>query len=812
MRYQLLKTSPYLGGQIRWDIPMYYHYDNGVHMMDTPELHIVPLDDNITFNEGNSRETFNYSHLENIKHLFSEIGDAFYSAEGEWNGNHWLYNNGDIVDPYSHIYNMGARRTRFTRYDKQFSYLCPLWISEETDPKLFEFEFSIKVSGEERDHIVRRVLGLSDNICNYMAEYLNKSARYKTPDPSAPDPGYQGVNDDLLSIKFDPDYAFITGVQADKGRYATNNISYMIRDILHREIPMIEFDNMLLSKFRESNMVAQQLINLNFLFNMEDISYVLKESLVGKHITVALRVMYDGKYLPLKDFYTNYSKIPVYRVDRSTINHSKNVCEYIGDNMIVDYMYTNKFTQPIFHWAMVENPTYIYNFYDGFAPVFKNGDDFQRVEGRYYDQADISQENHNVYNSAASWCKLMDSTGLTGMAVILYNDLVVNDPDHYSSQLFMNFDTGVAYLNNNRYDLTKLDLDTYGDDGGIKKLPPIYLYSMIKDVAEVSCSDTGTDPTLNASMVINIIRDADNHENDKIIIRFDSDDIVYSTYRRYSLLMQAVLDNISNPFHIGDSTYIDDDGRKFGIYTANGNPLTNGTKEYSIVKFLIDLFDTWIPPYRINFTRGTITDTVEPFDDYHPLECNMYKYNTHNGYVLRYTGGLCPFFVDPTDENYKNVVYRYKQWSDITTPEVQKYNEFLKTNMLPEYPSIGYYSLDEEDDTMEKPSWYTEHGWLWDVAWKNDGCIYILPEQYTVTTEPKPVMSHIQDSVELENWEESEIWTLLYNHIDELGIPVVNSTWMKHKIKELYTIAYNFNYASDTDVEHIVYHVKFDLR
>jgi hypothetical protein len=99
MRYQLLKTSPYLGGQIRWDIPMYYHYDNGVHVMDTPELHIVPLDDNITFNEGNSRETFNYSHLENIKHLFSEIGDAFYSAEGEWNGNHWLYNNGDIVDP-----------------------------------------------------------------------------------------------------------------------------------------------------------------------------------------------------------------------------------------------------------------------------------------------------------------------------------------------------------------------------------------------------------------------------------------------------------------------------------------------------------------------------------------------------------------------------------------------------------------------------------------------------------------------------------------------------------------------------------------
>lgn len=785
MRYQLLKTSPYLGGQIRWDIPMFYHYDNGVHVMDTPELHIVPLDDNITFNEGNSRNTFKYSHLENIKHLFGEIGDAFYSAEGEWSGNHWLYNNGDILDPYSHTYNMGARRTRFKRYDKQFSYLCPLWISEETNPRLFEFEFSIKVSGEERDHIVRRVLGLSDNICNYMADYLNKSARYKEPDPSAPDPGYQGVNDDLLSIKFDPDYAFITGVQADKGRYATNDISYMIRDLLHREIPMIEFDNMLLSKFRESNMVAQQLINLNFLFNMEDISYVLKESLLGKHITVALRVKYDGQYLPLKDFYTNYSKIPVYRMDRSTINFSKNVCDYIGDNTIIDYMYTNKFTQPIFHWAMAENPTYIYNFYDGFAPVFKNDDEFFRVEGHYYDQADISQENHNVYNSAASWCKLMDSIGLTGVTIMTYNDQVINDPDHYSSQLFMNFNTGVAYLNNNRYDLTKLNLDAYG----VKNLPPIYLYTMIKDVNEVSCSDVGTDPQLNASMIINMM-------DDKIVIRFDNDNIVFSTYRRYSILMQAVLDNGL------DLIYTDDDGRKFGIYMVDGNPPDTG-QPYQLIKFLIDLFDTWIPPYRINFTRSTLTDTVEPFDIYHPLECNMYKYNAHNGYVLRYTGGLCPFFVDPTDTDYKNVVYRYKQWGDITTPEVQKYNDFLKTGMLPEYPSIGYYSFDEEDDTVERPLWYND--WPWDIVWKNDGHIYVLPEQYMVTTDPKPAIPYNEKNEELEMWE------LLYNHITEIGIPVT-TTWMKHKLKEIYTIKYNFEYASETDVDNIIYHVRFDLR
>lgn len=788
MRYQLLKTSPYLGGQIRWDIPMYYHYDNGIHIMDTPELHIVPLDDNISFNEGNSRETFRYTHLENIKHLFGEIGDAFYSAEGEWTGDYWLYNNGDIVDPYSHTYNMGARRARFSRYDKQFSYLCPLWISEETDPKRLEFEFSVKVSGKERDHIVRRVLGLSDDICKYMSEYLNRSARYISPDPAAPDPGYQGVNDDLLSIKFDPDYAFITGVQADKGRYATNDISYIINDILHREVPMIEFDNMLVSKFRESRMIAQQLINLNFFFNMEDISYVLKESLLGKPVTIALRVKYDGEYLPIKDLYTNYSKIPVYRVDRSEINHSKNVCDYLGDNRIVDYQYTNKFTQPIFHWAMVENPTYIYNFYDGFAPVFRDADTdkFYRVEGRYYDQADISQETHNVYNSAASWCRIMDGVGLTDIVLMSYGNLVNEDPEHYASRLILNLGTRVAYLNNNRYDLAMLDLDDYG----LKNLPPIYLYTMIKDRGNVSNSEVGIDPNLNSSMIINVM-------DDKIIIRFDTDDVVYSTYMRYSRLMRSFIE--------GESVdgVIVNDNRRFGIYTADGNVPGPGIA-YQIIKFLADLYYTWIPPYRIDFRRGTTTGTVRPFDNYHPEELHMYEDNSHNGYVLRYTGGLCPFFVDPDDGKYKNMVYRYRQWGDITSKDVQKYDKFLKTGMLPEYPSIGYYSFDEEEDTINRPNWYGEQAWPWDIVWKNDGRVYVLPERYSANTDLMDAVSHDEEN------EEREMWELLYKHIRGIGIPV-DTVWMKHKLKELYDITYDFDYNGN-DVKHIIYHVNFKLR
>ena len=795
MRYQLLKTSPYLGGQIRWDIPMYFHYDDGVHVVDTPELHIVPLDDNITFNEGNDWETLNYTHLENIKHLFSQIGDAFFSASGEWLGNHWLYNEGDILDPYSHIYNMGARRTRFKRYEKQFSYLCPLWISEETDPTKFAFEVSVKVSGEERDHIVRRIFKLSPEICTYMKEYLDKSARYVEPDPAAPDPGYQGVNNDLLSIKFDPDYAFITGVQADAGKYTTQDVTYMISSLLEREIPMMEFDNMLVSKFRQSNIVAQQLINLNFLFNMEDISYVLKESLIGKHIGISLKVMYDGEYLPIKDFYTNYSDIPVYRVDRGSLSKSENVCDYMGDHKIVDYMYVNKFTQPIFHWAMVENPTYIYNFYDGFAPTFMENGELQRIQGRYYDQADISQDHHTVYNSAATWCKLVDMSEASAATSITYDNQVLMNPDLYTSQLFINKDTGIAYLNNNRYNLAQLVESEYG----FYDWPPIYIYTVVKSPGQIIVSDPdypddrSHDITVNSALIID-------WDGSRIIIRIETDSIYESTYFNYHQLIPRAMGLPGCTFEA--------DGRTFAIRMVDNTlpprDLDNPTMIEKIMWLMHDMYGTWIPPYRIDFAKTTLTVPVDAFDRYHPEELNMYKYDSYHGYVLRYTGGLCPLFIDPTDEYYRNINYRYIQWSDITTPEVQQYNKFLKTGMNPDYPSIGYYSFEHEWDTMERPDWYEQ--WPWEVAWKNDGCIFILPEWYKtefIESNPIPYTSEA---------EEEKMWAKLYDYIDSIGIPTLDSVWMKHKLKELYRVSYNFDYASETNVNEIKYYVRFDLR
>ena len=779
MRYQLLRTSPYLSGQARWDIPLYYHYDEGEHVIDTPELHIVPLNENLVFNEDNDRDTLHYSHLENLKYLYDRMGDEFYSAAGEWSGDKWLYNGGAKLDPYSHVFIMGTRRMRFERYQKQFSFLCPLWISEETDPSKFSFEVSVKVVGEERDHIARRVFTLSPELCAYMSDFLNKSARYISPDPSEyPDPSlapYMGVDDSLLSIKFDPDEAFITGVQVDAAKYTTKDISYIIDALLRREIPMMEFDNNLLFNFKENHIIAQQLINLNFVFNMDDISFFLKDALLGKNITISIRAKYDDSYLPMKDLYTNYTNIPVYRIDLGGLSNDYNVCDYLDDHRIIDYMQANKFTQPIFHWSMVENPEFIYNFYDGFAPVFLGGEsEPHKIRGRYYDQADISQDISTVYNNASHWCLYNNYTGLSLTTIENRMSYAHIHPENLYSKLYFNEDSMIAYLNNNRYNMIDIRWDTNGST------------EVIDDVTYIGAGDVTiymTNIIVDQGVMDSLFPDApqgtkhygmkyEYHQDDKVfLIDFYSTD--EST---------ATLKNISD--------YI-------GIL-PNDNPYI---KIFSMLELLAD---SWIQPYRIEFSRSIITEVVSPVGEEHPTELNMYQDNLANNFVLRYTGRLCPMFIDPVHEYYHNINFPYHQWSDINTKEVQFYNRMLKTGFNPNYPSIGYYTYLQEDDNTLRPSFY--EGWEGDVAWKNDGCINILPERYITTFLEDDPIPYTEQAEELKFWE------LLYNHIATLMDKTELSLWFKHWLKEIYQIEYNFDYPNDHDVNKILYTVTFRLR
>ena len=216
------------------------------------------------------------------------------------------------------------------------------------------------------------------------------------------------------------------------------------------------------------------------------------------------------------------------------------------------------------------------------------------------------------------------------------------------------------------------------------------------------------------------------------------------------------------------------------------------------------LANAWIPPYRIEFSRSIVTEVVPPVGDEHPTELNMYQDNLANNFVLRYTGRLCPMFIDPTHEYYRNINFPYRQWGDINTKDVQYYNRMLKTGFNPNYPSIGYYTYFAEPDNTLRPDFY--NGWEGDVTWKNDGCINILPERYITTfLEDNPIPY-------TEQTEELKFWELLYNHIATLMDKTELSLWFKHWLKDIYQIEYNFDYPNDHNVNEILYTVTFRLR
>ena len=1134
-----MRTSPYLGGQIRWDIPISSHYEDGKHVVETSGLHIVPLDDNIRFLEDNARDCLHYTHCENIKNLYRCIGDEMYSAEGEWKGANWLYNEGHLLDPYSHTYIMGARRIRFSRYNKQFGFLVPLWISEETDASKFSFIIDVKVTGAERDHIVRTIVRLGDKISAYMNEYLSKSPNYLDPDvsqPAAVRNQYRGVNDNLLNIKFDPDEAYIAGIDVRTGQYQVKDISYIVPNILRREYPVMEFDSMLLTQFASKHLIAQQLINLNFIMNIEDISYFLKAELLGKAITLSINTYYDGKPLEKRDLYTNYTRIPAYRVDKGEFDPVVSVMDYMSDPLLLNYVHSNKFTQPIFHWAMLENPRYIYNFYDGFAPVFYNKDrgEMYRVSGRYFDQADVSKPEHTVYNSAAYWCAYMDMSNTR--PDFLWEQIRM-DTKNFSnlsqySDVIVNKDTMIVYINNNRYDLKLMDSKIFADmealcdkynvklsnillpatnDGGetpwglpadvlnsyekdlhsrtviidgveynydtlktqIKpqldsitgfeeninviernmipymeriqvlegeitaretlkatKISEIeskydevleYLDRVIVDVYRVD-TDEGiryidvlnpdappTDQKPTSSKVLEdmdalwqiLLAEAGSEENidttkqeyiwyrhirdyaDKLdevgaiyktitgtttlqLCPADSatpgaidyeyraegntDNINYEIHQRHESIrtikevqLKSLQDSIDGwqeeirkandmivaykggitgieeaamealdrvPFvdygndnlniivtdlrlagesypeevrkticmsfvrsNIGNSTLyqfsrwinekraenvrmvmnslfiprarIPDPGNPgettFEPYGDSVDRVMGEHKDdyYKILRFIGQLYKCWIPPYQITFDKSVELETLDyTIDGEKPRELNIYKDNAAHTTIYRYTGRLCPLFINIDDEFYKNFTYRYQQWGDVNLPEVQKYINQGKSGLPPDYPSIGYFNLVEEPDSITIPEWYTASGWQWEVSWKNDGIVYELPEVYVDTTGPiDPVPYDVQA-------EEDTMWNLLYKYIagcltryckgltyDEDGNPVL-TVWMKHKLKELYKVSYNFEYAKvaikdkqgndvkdeqgntkmKDDINHVDYTVRFELR
>lgn len=738
MKYQLVRTSPYLSGQVRWDLIVNPSREIG-------DVYIRPISDNIVYNGTES--ALGSRHVDNVKQLYNTIEDVFFESVSKFNSIGALYNSGYELDPYDHTYEMGVRRISYSLYNKQFSFLCPIWISENIDYSKLSFRLSIQdanPSGRRNNIIVS--IRLSDNVVEYIREYMSSGAD-DTP-----------LSDDLIGFKFDPIDAHITGLQVDKGRLSTIDIHDVISNLISIERPMMEFDDMIAKQFRYNRIVAQQLLNLNLVFDIQDLVGDVADTLLGHDLNITCRVYYGGNVLELKDLYTNYTFIPSYEMETRGMT-GPNVLEHLQDYKAKDLAHVNKVVQPIFHWALLENPDIIYNMYDGFGPCFTDIDGVHRIQGTYYNQSNLAIDNYDVMENSLGWCSHYDlHSSNTFTEVVTRTELTR-----------INLDKDVIWVNYNKFDLTTE-----------QSRPSEISIGTIKYVNENQVPSGSISVGNSLKIVIREI----NNEKRVWIMSKDND----------NLTLRSIYNTLMN-----DTT------------TSPDN--SDFTNLKSIIKLL---YEKWIPPHKIEIYNSIYPycpvniDTDNTVNTYCRDVVSYKKYSNYV-YIYRYSGNIIPLFISTDDRRY-NEVYKYKQWSKVEDIVPSEYSKLLNMKYLPEYPRFiedaetgdsprglhiddnSFYSLTSCRFNDKRDEWYNT--FKGEYTWKNDSRIYILPEEVSFS---------LTSSTDIEQRAKQRLCEYIFNLMGRSY-----DDWLANWLSSIYKINIDFDYVSDRSLD-IIYHIKYRL-
>lgn len=769
MLYQLLRTTPYLSGQVMNNLIISKTLDG----ITIDKLDITPLTDKISFNDSDKREYLNYTHEENIKHIYREIRDDFFTCTQNFIGEKFIYSQ-DFIDTHDHTYLSGLRRIRYNQYNKQFSFLVPLWVSENIDFNKLKFNILVKKQGTNFYNI-RTSVGLSKNI----AEYYNKF--------------FTNINDDLINLRLDTNEAFLSGLNVETGLSVVKDVSYLVENILSMERPLLEFDYLFSSLFKENKVISKQLINFNLVFNLMDLTaseVVNYESMfAGKPLNIIVEVLYKGELLTKKDLYTNYEYIPITVTDGITTKfHTDesqyyNALKYLDDNKMTDFIYTNKLTQPIHHWALLENPDALYNLYDGFAPYLEDkvNNEFYRIQGHFQNQGDLSLREYNIYDNNLSWCKYFNYENML-KSEIQYN-LITKDEIY--TEVTIDTSKPTTWINGNKFEINYIDENTgkylfnTGEKFRFKIIEcsnqGIYKNNNLEDVPSESYKPFKYKASnKEESNVVLISPMNDQNATDLIFFSNSKNGLTLETIRNSVLIERDDLDNYE----------------EFKTTFDKFKRILNG----------------YIKPYKIVFNK-----TVRTVTDGDELKTNYVYNNDKNvySYVYRYFGKVIPFFINPDDEHLKNFDYYYEQWNDINQPHIKKYNRLLSEGYTPIYPDV---KLDDEHYfySLKKDEFYNK--WDWEFTNGLENRVFNLPEEIHLYVEVTDYINKTQLQINDEVYLEFEKYfknnyfkNLILNRIDKIQ-------FIQQFIAPLYDKEAEFDYVSDTNVKSLLFDIKYSLK
>ena len=332
--YQLYHTDVMLGGQMKYDLVV--GRNNGDLVVK--DFHITPISKNIYYLDQVDEYLLNNNHQDNIIKFYGKILDKFYRP---------CVNPQDIL---VQDFQMGCRRSQsYKLYGKQFEFFCPIWIEKMPDKLVFQVELYNNYKTYDSFWDGRIELDLRSNaentfhdkFCKYLSNYF-EYLRSNSDDIS-----------DILSVDLDKSKSIIHGLNVKTGNVVSADLNNMVNNLLDRERPMMEFNELLTGEFRRLNLISKQLFNFNICFNIEDIcpsGFMLNQI---KHTDLAVRVTVYGvtgdrvEVFPKRDFLYNYNYLPkikggydyVYENDTMLVvkdDETPNVLSYLKDGENID--------------------------------------------------------------------------------------------------------------------------------------------------------------------------------------------------------------------------------------------------------------------------------------------------------------------------------------------------------------------------------------------------------------------------------------------------------------------------------------------
>lgn len=755
--YQLYRTNVSLGGQLKWDVIL----SNDQNTLFVSNFNLSPISDNCAYN-ALTHNLLNTNHQDNLRMYYAKNAGDFYSSNIDANFAHnypLLVNDNSSETIYYNVFDAGCKRTKsYSKYKKQFEFLCPLWLEHVTAP--IKFKISL-LDSKNKQTMAAKTLSLDiigkHNIHNNFVKYLNNYIQYL---------GIDNGNDNVLNINFNDNNATLSGIDVKNGITRIANLYDIVSNITARERPLMEVDNMLMTSFENNDMLCAQLFNFNLCFNIEDIlTGSIAKMFMGKNIIVTVDVYVGDNLLEKRDFYTEYEYLSKEIIGDT--NNTYNVLDYLHDNENIALIDKNKFCQNICHWSLHDNNDYIFNVYEGFAGV-KVEDGVEYInEHQYANTSNLTLKTYNPSQNSAGWINAVniDNWGK------FYDKYIVNLNINKTDGIYVGDN---KFINNVKYGyICKAFDNTY--DG-------FYLLG-------IKCSDK-----LLMSIVETFKSNCYNIYNKDVYV-LQLNDLVMILTNNYDYLSFGMFMDILNNYKSTNNT------------TGNFNINT-------FISELLKMLRSVTHPHVIKFNKSLQYSTVDTiYGSVLDISEKVYYKDDSinvNNYIVRYDGNIKPTLVD---SSYTNTLY-YKDCilDDVSVNSV--YTTYSKLGE-PLYPSIEYCAI------RKIPNWdYNKPPKVIITAKKDNADIYENMYEYKWFNSNLCLVLDTDITVKVINNQQYngtylDLDTIISNIISEYyGIDISDTKYISY-IKSLYNYTNDWSYANSENDNNIIdyeYNIHLELK